>query len=156
MIKLVVGLGNPGKEYEKTRHNIGFMFLDFIKSQYPDKKYLYPQDFMNNSGKSIAKEAGYFKIHAKEILVVHDDMDIEVGEYRLQFDRGSAGHNGVKSTMEHLQTQAFWRLRIGIGKPVNIVAENYVLQPFLKEERAIIQQVFEKIQNDPSFQRLLQ
>lgn len=157
MIKLIVGLGNPGKKYENTRHNVGFKFVDFLQTKYPNLKYLKPQDFMNNSGLSVAKEAKYFQINPDEVLVVHDDLDIGVGEYRLQFDRGSAGHNGIKSIVEHLQTQAFWRLRIGIGRPndSNILPEDYVLMNLSSTDFATLSQVFETILANPDFQKLL-
>lgn len=157
MIKLIVGLGNPGKKYENNRHNLGFKFVDFLQDKFPNHKYLKPQDFMNNSGLSVAKEAKFYKINPDEIFVVHDDLDIEVGEYRLQFDRGSAGHNGIKSIVEHLNTQAFWRLRLGIGRPTdtNILPEDYVLMNLSKADFATLFQVFEKILANPDFQKLL-
>lgn len=157
MIKLIVGLGNPGKKYSKNRHNLGFLFVDFLQPKFPDLKYLQPQDFMNNSGLSVAKEAQYYKLKPEEILVVHDDLDIEMGEYRLQFDRGSAGHNGIKSIVEHLHTQAFWRLRIGIGRPTdtNILPEDYVLMNLSSDDSAKLSPVFETIAKNSDFQKLL-
>jgi len=155
MLKLIVGLGNPGKQYEKTRHNIGFIFADLLQKKYPDFKYLKPQDFMNNSGVSVSKEVNYFKIKPEEMLVIQDDLDIPTGEYRIQFDRGSAGHNGIKSIAEHLKTQAFWRLRIGIGKSDTIPTEDYVLMPFSSQERETILALFGKIISDPNFSKLL-
>lgn len=155
MLKLIVGLGNPGKRYEKTRHNIGFVFADLFATKFPNLKYLKPQDFMNLSGVSVAKTAKYSNIKPDQILVIHDDLDIAVEEWRLQFDRGAAGHNGIKSIIEHLETQAFWRLRIGIGKSDIIPTEDYVLMPFSKDENSLILAIFDKITSDPNFLKLL-
>lgn len=156
MIRLIVGLGNPGKKYQTTRHNIGFVFADLFQNNYPQFDYLKPQDFMNNSGISVVKKAKYSNIKPTEILVIHDDLDIGVGEWKLQFDRGSAGHNGVRSIVEHLGTQAFWRLRIGIGKSQEgIPTEDYVLIPFSKAEKDLVLASFAKIIADPNFKKLL-
>lgn len=151
MLKLIVGLGNPGKEYQTTYHNIGFIFLDLLEKKYPDLKYLKPENYMNNSGQEVAKTANYFKISPENILVVHDDLDIPLGEYRLQFDKSSAGHNGIKSIIESLQTQAFWRLRIGIGKPQNIPPESYVLQKITTKNMVVLKNLFAIILADQNF-----
>lgn len=157
MLKLAVGLGNPGKQYQNTRHNLGFLFVDFFQKHFPKIKTLKPQDYMNNSGKSVVKEINFYKISLDELLVIHDDLDLPLGEWRLQFNRGSAGHNGVKSIIDQLSSQGFWRLRLGIGRPedAHISPENYVLMKFLKEDSGIITQVFEDILNSSDFQKLL-
>ena len=105
---------------------------------------------MNNSGVSVKKVADYYKIPPENIYLIHDDLDLGVGEWKLQFNRGPAGHNGVISTIEHLGTQAFWRIRIGIDHPQNGEAafdavEDYVLRPFTKEEKVIIAETTDKI-----------
>lgn len=158
-MKLFVGLGNPDKKYQNTRHNLGQIFVDnFLRKnnltlknypklsaqmaefKNPDKTlFAITNEYMNNSGISVKKISDYFKINPNDIYIIHDDLDIPIGEYKIQFDRGPAGHNGIKSTIDHLGTQAFNRIRIGIGKPENnIPVEDYVLQPFSKEERLII------------------
>ena len=105
-----------------------------------------PTEYMNNSGISVKKISAYYKIPSQNIYVIHDDLDLPVGEWRLQFDRGPAGHNGIKSIIEHLNTQAFWRLRIGIGHPQNNQpVEDYVLQPFSKEEKELINKIIPEI-----------
>jgi PTH1 family peptidyl-tRNA hydrolase len=162
-MKLFFGLGNPGKQYQNTRHNLGQMIIDnFIKAHHAAPlrlksklKYSLTEinknifaissDFMNLSGVSVQKVASFYKIIPENIYVIHDDLDLRVGEWRLQFDRGPAGHNGVKSVIENLGTQAFWRLRVGIGKSEFDTAEEYVLKPFPKEEKVIISETIDKI-----------
>jgi len=140
MIKLVVGLGNPGQQYEKTRHNAGFLFLDSLASERanpwcnkPDFQALIteanvagqkvlllkPQTFMNRSGQSVGKVARYYKLMPEEILVVHDELDFEAGVVKLKKDGGHAGHNGLRDIMAHLGAKDFYRLRIGIGRPAS-------------------------------------
>ena len=107
---------------------------------------------MNNSGLTVQKIAQFYKISSLNIYIIHDDLDLEVGEYKIQFDRGPAGHNGIKSIIENLGTQQFNRIRIGIGKSQNnIPVEDYVLQPFSSEEKDIINtltpEIFEEIKN---------
>ncbi len=163
-MKLVVGLGNPGGKYEKTRHNAGFWWLDLLagqtradfrrESRYQgaaaksstgsgDLWLLKPETFMNNSGQAVAALAGYYKIAPKEILVVHDELDLPPGGVKLKFGGGSGGHNGLKSIAANLGTQDFWRLRLGIGHPRDTAASegevvDYVLHaPRLEEQNAI-------------------
>ncbi len=157
MLKLVVGLGNPGKQYQNTRHNLGFLFVDFFQKHFPNIPTLKPQDFMNNSGQSVAKQVSFFKLNPDTLLVAHDDLDLALGEWKLQFNRGSAGHNGVKSIISHLNSQGFWRLRLGIGRPedAHISPENYVLMKFSNKDSSIIAQVFEDVLNSSDFQKLL-
>ena len=139
MIKLIVGLGNPGQQYEKTRHNAGFLFLDSLATErscawsnktgfqglmaecnIADEKILLlkPQAFMNRSGQSVGKVARYYKLIPEEILVVHDELDFDAGVLKLKKDGGHAGHNGLRDIIAHLGTKDFYRLRIGIGRPV--------------------------------------
>jgi peptidyl-tRNA hydrolase, PTH1 family len=134
-IRLVVGLGNPGREYERTRHNVGFWFVDVLarahgKSLATDKKFfgeacrlttdcwlLKPTTFMNRSGQAVAALAGFYQIALEQILVVHDELDLKPGEVKIKLGGGVAGHNGLKDIQARLGTADFWRLRIGIGHP---------------------------------------
>lgn len=144
-MKLFFGLGNPGKKYENTRHNIGQMVIAKVAPQ-PWYKTAIGDTYMNESGFAVQKVVNFYKVPFGDLYLIHDDLDLPVGEYRIQFDRGPAGHNGVKSTIEQLGTQAFWRIRIGIGRPPeNIPVEDYVLRPFTAEERVIIDNTIDKI-----------
>lgn len=138
MIRLFVGLGNPGPEYEATRHNAGFWWIDGAARQLgvtlqPDRNYhalvaranlpggpvwlLQPQTYMNLSGKSVATLARFFKITPPEILVVHDELDLSPGDMKLKLGGSAAGHNGLKDIQAQLGDPGFWRLRLGIGHP---------------------------------------
>jgi PTH1 family peptidyl-tRNA hydrolase len=163
-MKLVVGLGNPGSKYEKTRHNAGFWWADLIAKQeraafkresryqgaaakastgYGDLWLLKPETFMNNSGQAVAALAAYYKIEARDILVAHDELDLPPGGVKLKFGGGLSGHNGLKSIAASLGTQDFWRLRVGIGHPRDHAASeqdvvDYVLHaPRAEEQEAI-------------------
>ena len=164
-MKLIVGLWNPWKEYEKTRHNVGFMIVDdFVKNgkrKIENEKwkgesqetiiegqkilFLKPMEFMNRSWWAVGAVANFYKIEPKDILVIHDDIDLPVGKIQLKLWGSSAGHNWLKSIIEKIWTKdpangaGFWRLRIGVDRPANQdqVAE-YVLTPFKKEEKNII------------------
>ena len=161
MIKLFVGLGNPGPEYEATRHNTGFWWLDGLARDWklslqPDRSYhalvarttvggqtvwlLAPQTFMNLSGKSVAALARFFKIAPEEILVVHDELDIVPGEVKLKFGGSHAGHNGLRDIHAQLGTGDYWRLRIGVGHPgVKAEVVNWVLKKPSPEHRSAIE-----------------
>ena len=148
-MKLFFGLGNPGKKYAKTRHNIGQMVIAKIQPQ-PWFKTAIGDTYMNESGFAVQKIVNFYKIPLENLYVIHDDLDLPVGEYRIQFDRGPAGHNGIKSTIEQLGSQAFNRIRVGIGHPRNSITpqmpvEDYVLKPFTSEEKVIIDQTIDKI-----------
>ncbi|HBP50933.1 MAG: Peptidyl-tRNA hydrolase [Candidatus Shapirobacteria bacterium GW2011_GWE1_38_10] len=161
-MKLFFGLGNPGKEHENTRHNLGQILIHKLSEKYnfslSQKNKLLAQvgessknifaistEYMNLSGISVQKIAAYYKIPPKNIYLIHDDLDLPVGKWRLQFDRGPAGHNGVLSTIENLCTQAFWRIRVGIGKSDIIPTETYVLKPFSADEKKTINTVIDTI-----------
>jgi len=167
-MKLIFGLGNPGKTYQNTRHNLGQKIIkDFIAKKYNQdfspKKNLDAQiyetgqgsqkiifaisaGYMNNSGIPVQKMGQFYKIDPSDIYIVHDDLNLEVGDYRIQFDRSAAGHNGIKSIIENLNTQAFHRIRVGIGKPQNnIPVEDYVLQPFTSDELSVLDSTTTKI-----------
>ena len=162
MIKLFVGLGNPGPEYEATRHNAGFWWVDALARELKaplsmDKGYyglaarttvqgqtvwlLEPQTFMNLSGKSVAALARFFKIESQEILVVHDELDLPPGEAKLKFGGSHAGHNGLRDIHAQLGTGDYWRLRLGIGHPgVKAEVVNWVLKKPMAEQRDMIQE----------------
>jgi len=156
LIRLVVGLGNPGKEYERTRHNAGFWLVERFASANgvilrKDGKFqalvgrheqaflLLPQGFMNASGRAVQMLAGFFKIKPEEILVVHDELDFAPGVARIKQGGGIAGHNGLKDISQRLATHDYWRLRLGVGKPpAGSEGADYVLQKPPAEERAAI------------------
>jgi len=146
-MKYFFGIGNPGKQYEKTRHNIGHQFIAKLTSlDSPHFKLETNTGFMNEAGLSAQKFVHFYKVDLNNFYLVHDDLDLPVGEYRVQFDRGPAGHHGVESVIGHLGTQAFNRIRIGIGKPpIHVPVEDFVLQKFSKEEKEIINETFDKI-----------
>ncbi len=159
-IRLIVGLGNPGREYEATRHNAGFWWVDCIAAGRGatlnlEKKFhglaarahhaghevwlLEPQTFMNRSGQAVAALAGFYKILPEEILVVHDELDLLPGDARLKKGGGHGGHNGLKDIIAHLGTPDFWRLRLGIGHPGDkSQVADFVLHPAGREEQARI------------------
>ncbi len=162
-MKLIVGLGNPGKEYINTRHNIGFMAIDshceknnlsFIskfKGLYTKDKinnediiFLKPQKYMNLSGIVIKKYIEYFKIDINDILVIYDDKDFELGKIKIKPDGSSGGHNGIKNIIENLNTSNFKRIRVGISnKNVNLIS--YVLGKFTKKELGVVKEVVMQI-----------
>lgn len=144
---IIIGLGNPGKKYESTRHNVGYMIIDQLKKKKLDNFILEKTDaFMNLSGPAVKKLTKRYSLNANELIVIHDDIDIPIGEFKIQKGRGAAGHKGVQSIISELKTKDFWRLRIGIcpqkGKPENV--EKFVLQNFTKEEKEIIKEIIEK------------
>jgi peptidyl-tRNA hydrolase, PTH1 family len=152
-MKLVVGLGNPGKKYKDTRHNVGFILLDKyaednslewseekkFKSQITkqdDTIFAKPQTFMNKSGEAVSKLVNFYQITPEDLVVIHDDVDLEFGAIKDQVGRGDAGHKGVADIVEKLGTQNFRRIRVGVGKPTNpeIDTEAWVLKSFAKDE----------------------
>lgn len=164
-MKLIVGLGNPGKEYENTRHNIGYIFIDSLASKLGvsiDKKKfngLYtetminnekvllvkPLSYMNLSGEVVAKFVNFYKIDVKDILIINDDLDLEVGRIRLRAQGSSGGHNGLKNIALHLNTEEFKRLKIGISNNKLIDTKDYVLGKFSKEEIKTIKDLKDQI-----------
>lgn len=156
-MKLIVGLGNPGKKYEKNRHNLGYMVVDEIGkglawrksvdlmcylAKESDFMLIKPTTFMNLSGESVKAVCHYYKITPKNVLAVCDDLDLEFGKIRLAFDGSSAGHNGVESVIKGLATVDFNRIRIGVGRPPKgRKPENFVLSDFTKPESAKIGRV---------------
>jgi PTH1 family peptidyl-tRNA hydrolase len=165
-IRLIVGLGNPGPEYEQTRHNAGFWLVDAlagkalaretrfnalagkIKCAGQEIWLLQPQTFMNRSGQSVGALARFYKIAADEVLVVHDELDIAPGAAKLKKGGSSGGHNGLKDITAALGTQDYWRLRLGIGHPRTAESQqavvDYVLHRPRKEEQKLIDEAIEK------------
>lgn len=163
MIKLFVGLGNPGQQYEQTRHNAGFVFLDHLASEVACEWMtsgqfqgdvancsiagnklilLKPMTFMNRSGQSVGSLLRYYKIKPDEMLVVHDELELPEGVVKMKRDGGHAGHNGLRDIIAHIDSRDFYRLRVGIGRPAtgNNVAD-YVLSRPSREGRAILERV---------------
>jgi PTH1 family peptidyl-tRNA hydrolase len=166
--QLIVGLGNPGAKYDRTRHNVGFMLVDELACSWQisladHKKFqglfgegigphrdkirlLKPQTYMNLSGQSIRAVVDWYKLSPESVLVVYDDMDLPLGRLRLRLSGSAGGHNGIKSTISHLGTQNFPRLRIGIGKPKTAAPEDkdtvsHVLGQFSKAETEVLNEV---------------
>ncbi len=166
-IKVIVGLGNPGKGYGKTYHNVGCMFLDFMAERSPGtetptiwnnlKLFRYAEVggltlvktnvFMNNSGRSVKAALRYFNIPPQKMLVIHDDSDISIGNYKLSFGSGSAGHKGVGSITNTIKTNKFLRLRIGIRKSKE-KAGKFVLKRVDKSDTPILEAVFMEIKEE--------
>lgn len=175
-MKLIVGLGNPGKEYSNTLHNVGFLTVDFLadklnissfeqkfhsliaKSNIEGNRFilLKPQTYMNLSGKAVLSCVQYFKISVEDIIVIFDDVDLVPGKVRFRRSGSAGGHKGVHSIIEHLKTAEFNRVRIGIGRPNgNISVANYVLRPcsqiqyenFLQVRDPVTDRLLEFIQN---------
>ncbi len=171
-MKLIIGLGNPGKRYEKTRHNVGFIILDklyYSLHEYDisnwelSKKFnaeicgcnikgekiilAKPMTFMNDSGQAVQMIAHFYKIVPEDIIVVHDDKDLRLSDVRTQEDRGPAGHNGIKSIIEHIGTQKFTRIRVGVAsdneKKMSDTAK-FVLQKFGLFEKKKLEEVINK------------
>lgn len=163
MMKLIVGLGNPGCEYNNTRHNIGFMVVDnYLKFKGIDTKwtskfdglflntiinnekviFLKPQTFMNLSGNSVIKIVNYYNIDSDDILIISDDLDLKIGNYKLKSSGSSGGHNGLKSIESSIGTNQYKRLKVGISKDKNIETKDYVLGHFSPEEKNILKEEF--------------
>ncbi len=161
MIRMAVFLGNTGRGYASTRHNAGFMLADhlFPSASYSVKFHsayakegglviLKPLTQMNLSGTAVSEAATFFKIPSEEILVVHDDLEIPLGKAVWRLGGGLQGHNGLRSIKERIGTAAFWRLRIGIGRPVHGDVANYVLSPFSEEEKAVLEALFHLVKEE--------
>lgn len=150
-MKLIVGLGNPGEKFTHTRHNIGFLIVDKIaheqnvvfrlENQFEAEnadfnidedriKLAKPQTFMNGSGEAVEKIKNYYKLDTEDIIVIHDDVDLELGKIRIILGGSSAGHKGIQSIIDHIGTEQFWRVRIGVGRSDTIPTEDWVLKNF--------------------------
>lgn len=165
-IKLIVGLGNPGNEYDKTRHNVGFMFFSLLadslfitfnkkfKGEYGDSNicgekvfFLKPLTFMNLSGESVLAFSSFFKIKPEEMLMVYDDIESPFGTISFKNGGGLAGHNGLKSIKQQLGTENFHRLKIGVSRPKHGNVASYVLSKFSSDEEAVLPLILEKAKN---------
>lgn len=160
-MKLIVGLGNPGKEYENTRHNIGFMMIDsyvekkdlgvfrekdrglYLKTKLfnEDVIFLKPLSYMNLSGEVVKKYVQFYKIDTKDILVINDDLDLTIGHFKLKSSGSSGGHNGLKNIELHLKSDQYKRLKIGISNRKDLDTKDYVLGTLTKEEKTIIEEL---------------
>lgn len=167
-MKLIVGLGNPGKQYEKTRHNVGYELIDFIADEYDlvfksSKKFnsLYseinfnnekiilvkPLSYMNLSGDVVSKYIKFYNINTCDLLVFQDDLDMNLGKIRILYNSSSGGHNGIKDIERKLGTREFVRLKIGISNDRNIDTKDYVLSKFSDDENEILSKTYFKIKN---------
>lgn len=154
-MKIIVGLGNPGNQYKKYRHNTGFILLDKLAeerglkwknsskfeseiAESDDFILVKPQTFMNNSGDAVSKLFNFYKISPDDLIIVHDDVDLKFGTVKKQKGKNPAGHHGVEDIIEKISTKEFWRFRVGVGKPENknIPVDKWVLQDFSDEEIA--------------------
>jgi len=166
-VYVVVGLGNPGKEYAATRHNIGFIFLDYLAEKYrfvfkgtkwqaeaaKDLSWGYPvlfvkpQTYMNRSGVAIRAIADFYQVEPSRIIVIHDDLDLPLGRTKIMLNRGAGGHNGIRSLIEHLGTNDFVRVRVGIGRPDNAErVSDFVLSRFGQDEAEMVREELERIE----------
>lgn len=167
-MKLIVGLGNPGREYKNTRHNAGFMAIDKISSFFgfqsfaPEKKFnslissgeingvktflIKPQTYMNNSGLAVKAVIDYYNIPEDGIIVIQDELDLLIGNFKISKNRSSAGHKGVQSIIDRLGTQNFTRYRIGIdAEKRDMPSEKFVLSTFNKDELSVLGNIFENV-----------
>jgi len=164
-MKCIIGLGNPGRKYAETRHNIGFKVVNELLNRHNfklDKKkfngnyameelesekiiLLQPQTFMNLSGEAVRPLMGYYNIEVEDILVIYDDLDLPTGKVRLRAKGGHGGHNGMRSLIDHLGTKDFNRIRFGVGRPTTPIAiVDYVLGKFAKDEQQVVNESIEK------------
>lgn len=167
-MKLVVGLGNPGREYENTRHNVGFNLIDmflknnsindkwnnkfnglFIQTLYKNEKviFLKPQSFMNLSGGVVRKFIDYFDIDIEDVLIISDDLDLSVGNFKLRSKGSSGGHNGLKDIERNLGTNNYKRLKIGISNNKSIDCRDYVLGKFSNNDKKVLEDLFIELLN---------
>ena len=173
MTKLLVGLGNPGDKYFETKHNVGFMLIDQLAKKQNvtftndkifqadlasfffngEKIYLVkPTTFMNESGKAVHALLAYYGLDIKDLLVIYDDLDMEVGKIRLRAKGSAGGHNGIKSIIQHIGTQTFNRVKIGIGRPKNgMSVVNHVLSTFDKDDYIGILQSIDKVDDSVNY-----
>ena len=165
VVKLIIGLGNPGKPYEHTRHNIGFDVIDELANRWnaplnqskfngmyasvhrPEGKVilLKPLTYMNLSGESVRPLMDYFDIDVEDIIVIYDDLDLETGKLRLRGKGSAGGHNGIKSLIQHLGTQEFNRIRVGVNRPpAGMKVADYVLSKFSKDDQIVVKEAIDK------------
>ena len=157
-MKIICGLGNPGKEYENTRHNVGFMVIDnyckddrfsqkfnglYIQKNIEGEKviFLKPQSYMNLSGTVVRPYCEYFKVDLKDVLIIRDDLDLKLGHARIKFDSSSGGDNGIKSIISSLGSQKFYQYKIGISNDKSWDTKDYVLGKFSKKEVEVLEEI---------------
>lgn len=173
MVKMIVGLGNPGSKYEKTKHNIGFMAIDNIVKNldvtFTDDKnfkaqigstfinhekvyFVKPTTFMNNSGIAVKVLLTYYNIDITDLIVIYDDLDMEVSKLRLRSKGSAGGHNGIKSIIAHIGTQEFNRIKVGIGRPLKgMTVINHVMGQFNTEDNIAISLTLDRVVNAVKF-----
>ncbi len=169
-MKLIVGIGNPGKEYDNTRHNVGFMALDKIADNYGVKfdqakfKSVYttvrvrnekvilmkPETYVNLSGSAVVSMMNYFNIDIEDVLIVYDDLALPTGKVRVRFKGSGGGHNGIKNISDYLKTKEFKQFRIGIDNNPLFNRADYVLGRFSKDDMSVLEKTFKKIENVPT------
>jgi len=169
VMRLIVGLGNPGEKYRGTRHNIGFQVLDYLAEQvdlsFSGSKWqaqvlkstlwgestvlVKPETFMNESGLAVGMISSYYRIASEDIIVVHDDLDLDLARVKVVVNRGAGGHNGISSLISHLGNKKFTRVRVGIGRPPGLMsASDFVLGRFNQGERKVISEKIPQICSD--------
>lgn len=173
MVKMIVGLGNPGSKYEKTKHNIGFMAIDNIVKNlditFTDDKnfkaqigstfinhekvyFVKPTTFMNNSGIAVKALLTYYNIDITDLIVIYDDLDMEISKLRLRSKGSAGGHNGIKSIIAHIGTQKFNRIKVGIGRPLKgMTVINHVMGQFNTEDNIAISLTLDRVVNAVKF-----
>jgi len=152
-MKLIIGLGNPSESYVNTRHNVGHLFVDELKNHnLPNGVTLKKSDtFMNESGDFVKKMTDQYKLDLSDLFIVHDDLDIKLGEYKIQFGRGPKDHNGLGSVNDALGTDQYWHIRMGVdNRPLDNrpLGTEYVLQNFSDEEKEVLDKVIKEAVND--------
>lgn len=163
-MKLIVGLGNPGLEYESTRHNIGFMAIDhylgnikyankfnalYYEKQINNEKFVFikPLSYMNLSGKVVHDFLNFYKLTPQDLCVIQDDMDLEFAKIRIKINSSSGGHNGIKDIIKYLGTNDFMRIKVGIAHNRNMATKDYVLSKFSKQEKEELHKIFDITNN---------
>lgn len=149
-MKLIIGLGNPEYNYKNNRHNVGHMFCDYIKAQKKLKKYkiVLSTNYMNDSGSFVLSQSKKDKLQLTDLYLAHDDLDLKIGEFKIQFAKGPKDHNGLNDIYEKLKSKEFWHIRIGVDNREvenKIEGKDYVLSDFTSEEKEILNNVFYKI-----------
>lgn len=158
-MKLIIGLGNPGEKYKNNRHNVGQMVVDSLAlvkvgpsklNLYKGPTFIKTNCFMNESGSFVAKNLKAYSIKPEALYIIHDDLDIKLGDYKIQFGKGPKGHNGILDIEEKLGTSEFWRVRVGIDSRLQVIGnrlqgEQYVLEDFTNEEKPILDKVIKEI-----------
>lgn len=173
MVKMIVGLGNPGSKYAETKHNVGFMVVDKIAKEndvtFTEDKifkaevgsvflngekvyFVKPTTFMNNSGQAVKALLTYFNIDISDLLVIYDDLDMEVGKIRFRQKGSAGGHNGIKSIIGHIGTQEFDRVKVGIGRPPQKMSViNHVMSGFKGDDAIVMEQTIDKVDSAVNF-----